>query len=105
MQATTTPSPFRGPESLRVRGERGAFWGTLASLPITIVVLGWIFQHQITWQQLSLLLVVAMIYVSFARGRSRLGEQEHLAAADAEQLTAHVLRAHRTEIGDEARCV
>ena len=69
MQATTTPSPFRGPESLRVRGERRAFWGTLASLPITIVVLGWIFQHQITWQQLSLLLVVAMIYVSFARGR------------------------------------
>jgi len=69
VQATTTSSPFRGPESLRVRGERRTFWGTLASLPITIVVLGWIFQHQITWQQLGLLLVVAMVYVSFARGR------------------------------------
>ena len=69
MQAPTTTSPFRGPESLRVRGESRTFWGTLASLPITIVVLGWIFQHQITWQQLGLLLVVAMVYVSFARGR------------------------------------
>jgi Zn-dependent protease with chaperone function/uncharacterized RDD family membrane protein YckC len=69
VQAPTTTSPFRGPESLRVRGESRTFWGTLASLPITIVVLGWIFQHQITWQQLGLLLVVAMVYVSFARGR------------------------------------
>jgi Zn-dependent protease with chaperone function/uncharacterized RDD family membrane protein YckC len=66
---TTSRSLFSGPESLRVRGERSTFWGTLASLPITIVILGWIFQHQITWQQLSLLLVVAMVYVAFARGR------------------------------------
>jgi Zn-dependent protease with chaperone function len=69
VQSPSTASLFRGPESLRVPGERSTFWWTLASLPITIGVLGWVFQHQITWQQLSLLLVVAMVYVAFARGR------------------------------------
>jgi len=65
---TQTP-PFTGPESLRVPGEWSTFFWTLASLPVTIVILGWLFQHQITWQELALLLVLAMIYVAFARGR------------------------------------
>jgi Zn-dependent protease with chaperone function/uncharacterized RDD family membrane protein YckC len=60
---------FSGSESLRVRGERTAFVLTLCSLPLTVVVLGWVFQHQITWQEITLLVVVAMVYVAFARGR------------------------------------
>jgi Zn-dependent protease with chaperone function len=60
---------FAGPDSLRVRGERTTFVLTLCSLPLTIVVLGWVFQHQITWQELALIGVVAMVYVAFARGR------------------------------------
>jgi Zn-dependent protease with chaperone function len=42
---------------------------TLLTLPITVVVLGWVLQHQITWQEIALLVVVAMVYVSFSRGR------------------------------------
>jgi len=60
---------FTGRESLRVRGERATFVWTLLTLPITIVVLGWVLQHAISWQEIALLLVVAMVYVSFARGR------------------------------------
>ncbi|MBV9439731.1 MAG: RDD family protein [Candidatus Eremiobacteraeota bacterium] len=64
-----TPPAFRGPDSLRCRGERGTFVATLLTLPITIAALSWVFQHSLTWQTLTLLLVVAMIYVAFARGR------------------------------------
>ena len=60
---------FAGRDSLRVRGERSTFVWTLLTLPITVVVLGWVLQHQITWQEIALLVVVAMVYVSFARGR------------------------------------
>jgi Zn-dependent protease with chaperone function/uncharacterized RDD family membrane protein YckC len=60
---------FAGRESLRVRGERATFVLTLCSLPVTVLVLGWIFSHQITWRELALLVVAAMIYVAFARGR------------------------------------
>lgn len=60
---------FAGRESLRVRGERTVFVLTLLSLPITIAVLGWLFQHQVTWQELALIVVLAMIYVAFSRGR------------------------------------
>ncbi len=60
---------FSGKESLRVRGERTTFVLTLASLPLTIFVLGWVFQHQIGRQEIALLVVVAMLYVAFARGR------------------------------------
>lgn len=64
-----TTRPFSGPESLRVPGEWVTFALTLASLPLTLVILSWVFQHQITLQTLALLLVVAMLYVAFARGR------------------------------------
>jgi len=60
---------FSGTESLRVRGEHAAFVLTLCSLPLTVIVLGWVFQHQITWQEITLLVVVTMVYVAFARGR------------------------------------
>jgi Zn-dependent protease with chaperone function len=60
---------FSGRESLTVRGERATFVLTLASLIVTIPLLGWVFQHQLTWQELALIVVVAMVYVAFARGR------------------------------------
>ncbi len=60
---------FTGRESLRVRGERATFVWTLLSLPLTVFVLGWALQHQVTWQELALVLVLAMVYVAFARGR------------------------------------
>jgi Zn-dependent protease with chaperone function/uncharacterized RDD family membrane protein YckC len=60
---------FTGKDSLRVRGERATFVLTLCSLIVTIPLLGWIFQHQLSWQELALIVVVAMIYVAFARGR------------------------------------
>ncbi|MGD0050215.1 MAG: M48 family metalloprotease [Vulcanimicrobiaceae bacterium] len=64
-----TTTPFAGPESLRVHGEWTTFAWTLLCLPITVAVIGWVFQHQISWQELALLVIVAMIYVAFARGR------------------------------------
>jgi Zn-dependent protease with chaperone function/uncharacterized RDD family membrane protein YckC len=60
---------FSGRESLRVRGERVTFVLTLCSLPVTVLLLGWLLQHQVSWQEIALLLLGAMIYVSFARGR------------------------------------
>jgi Zn-dependent protease with chaperone function len=60
---------FSGRESLRVRGERVTFVLTLCSLPVTVILLGWLLQHQVSWQEIALLLLGAMIYVSFARGR------------------------------------
>jgi Zn-dependent protease with chaperone function/uncharacterized RDD family membrane protein YckC len=70
VQPTTTPmTPFRGRESLRVRGERATFVWTLLSLPLSILIIGAVLQHQITYSELALLVVVAMVYVAFARGR------------------------------------
>jgi Zn-dependent protease with chaperone function/uncharacterized RDD family membrane protein YckC len=60
---------FSGRESLRVRGERRTFVLTLCSLPLTVIVLGVVLQHQVSWQEIALLVVVAMVYVAFARGR------------------------------------
>jgi Zn-dependent protease with chaperone function/uncharacterized RDD family membrane protein YckC len=60
---------FSGPESLRARGERATFAWTLLSLPLSVLILGWLLQHAITWQEIALLLVLAMVYVSFTRGR------------------------------------
>jgi Zn-dependent protease with chaperone function len=62
-------TPFRGGESLRVRGENATFFWTLLSLPLSILVIGAVLQHQITFSQLALLVVIAMVYVAFARGR------------------------------------
>jgi Zn-dependent protease with chaperone function len=70
VQPPTTPmTPFRGRESLRVHGENATFFWTLLSLPLSILVIGAVLQHQITFSQLALLVVIAMVYVAFARGR------------------------------------
>jgi Zn-dependent protease with chaperone function/uncharacterized RDD family membrane protein YckC len=42
---------------------------TLCSLPITVYLLGLLLQHQLTYQEIALLLIGAMLYVAFARGR------------------------------------
>lgn len=42
---------------------------TLCSLPVTVILLGWLLQHQVSWQEIALLLIGAMVYVAFARGR------------------------------------
>ena len=60
---------FSGRESLRVRGERATFLLTLCSLPVTVFLLGSALQHAISWQEIALLLIGAMLYVAFARGR------------------------------------
>jgi Zn-dependent protease with chaperone function len=60
---------FSGRESLRVRGERVTFVLTLCSLPVMVILLDWLLPHQVSWQEIVLLLLGAMIYVSFARGR------------------------------------
>jgi Zn-dependent protease with chaperone function/uncharacterized RDD family membrane protein YckC len=60
---------FSGRESLRVRGERATFVFTLCSLPVTVALLGLLLAHTVSWRELTLLLVGAMIYVAFARGR------------------------------------
>jgi Zn-dependent protease with chaperone function/uncharacterized RDD family membrane protein YckC len=60
---------FSGRESLRVRGENATFVWTLLSLPLSIFVVGWVLQHQLSYTELVLLLVAAMVYVAFARGR------------------------------------
>ena len=60
---------FTGRESLRVRGENATFVLTLLSLPLSIFVVGWVLQHQLSYTELVLLLVAAMVYVAFARGR------------------------------------
>ena len=64
-----TTTLFTGRESLRVRGEWTTFVLTLLSLPVTIIALGWLLQHQVTYQEIVLLVIGAMIYVAFARGR------------------------------------
>ena len=62
MQPTTTPmTPFRGRESLRVRGERSTFVWTLLSLPLSILVIGAVLQHQITYSELALLVTTPEI--------------------------------------------
>src|ERR1700738_2448551 len=42
---------------------------TLCSLPLTVIVLGWALQHEVSWHEVALLVVLAMLYVAFTRGR------------------------------------
>lgn len=71
----------RGPQSLRVRGERARLIWTLAALPLTLAVLGFVLQNSISLHNLLLLLAAAMLYVALARGRFlgggvRVGERQ-----------------------------
>lgn len=60
---------FRGPLSLTYSGERFAFWATLLfSLPAAAAI-GFVLREDLHPSQIAVLLVVAMVYVTLARGR------------------------------------
>ncbi len=60
---------FKGPLSLTYRGEHIAFWMTLLfSLPAAALI-GFVLREDVHPSQIAVLLVVAMIYVTLARGR------------------------------------
>jgi uncharacterized RDD family membrane protein YckC len=60
--------PFAGPDSLRVGGERLAFWLCIVSAPIVIALAGSVFPS-VSLSAFILLVVGAMLYVSIGRGR------------------------------------
>jgi Zn-dependent protease with chaperone function/uncharacterized RDD family membrane protein YckC len=60
---------FRGPESLRVRGERARLVLVLAFLPLTLALLGIFLQSSITLRSLLLIVIGAMLFVALSRGR------------------------------------
>jgi Zn-dependent protease with chaperone function/uncharacterized RDD family membrane protein YckC len=64
-----TAAMFRGPESLRVRGERSRLVLTLAFLPLTLAVVGFFLQNSITLHSLFLIIIGAMLFVALSRGR------------------------------------
>lgn len=58
-----------GPQSLREPSERVAFWATaLLALPAALAI-GYVLHESIGASQVALLIVVAMVYVTLARGR------------------------------------
>lgn len=59
---------FSGAQSLRVQGERRAFWVSLAMAPVTIGLIGLLF-HSVTVSEFALLIVGGMAFVSISRGR------------------------------------
>jgi Zn-dependent protease with chaperone function/uncharacterized RDD family membrane protein YckC len=60
---------FASPHSLRWPTERRAFWLTLLFAPTTIAFVGLVIPEHFTAQQVATLIVVAMVYVTIARGR------------------------------------
>lgn len=60
---------FASPHSLRWPSEGRAFWLTLIFAPITVAIVGFIIPEHIGLQQVALLIVVAMVYVTVVRGR------------------------------------
>jgi Zn-dependent protease with chaperone function/uncharacterized RDD family membrane protein YckC len=60
---------FASPHSLRWPTERRAFWLTLIFAPATIGFVGLVIPEHFTAQQIAGLIVVAMVYVTIARGR------------------------------------
>jgi len=62
-------SLFEGPASLRVPSERIAFWLTaLLALPAALAI-GYVLHESIGASQVALFIVLAMVYVTLARGR------------------------------------
>jgi Zn-dependent protease with chaperone function/uncharacterized RDD family membrane protein YckC len=59
---------FEGPDSLRVRGERRAFWCCLAAAPVTIALVGTIFPS-VSMSEFILLIVGGLAFVSISRGK------------------------------------
>ena len=60
---------FKGPDSLRWRGEKRALLLTLIFAPTTVGIVGYVLREQLSSQQIAFLIVAAMVYVSIARGR------------------------------------
>src|SRR5215469_5100573 len=60
---------FKSPNSLRWPSENRAFWLTILFAPITVAVVGVVLPEHIGVQQIALLIVVGMVYVTIARGR------------------------------------
>gem|GEM_PF-3117492 len=60
---------FDGPHGIRWHHERRAFWLTLVFAPLTAAGIGFFLREQLSAAQTALIIVVAMLYVSIARGR------------------------------------
>ncbi len=60
---------FRGPQSLTYRGERLAFFLTLLFAFPAAAAIGFVLREEIHPSQIAVLLVIAMVYVTLARGR------------------------------------
>ena len=60
---------FAAPNSLRWPSEARAFWLTILCAPVTIALVGIILPEHIGIQQVALLIVVGMVYVTIVRGR------------------------------------
>ena len=80
---------FTSSDSLRWRTERRAFWLTLLFAPLTIAFVGLFIPEHFTAQQIATLIVVAMVYVTIARGR----------------LLGTSIRAHEQQLPDLHRIV
>jgi hypothetical protein len=63
------PALFSGPASLRDPAERTAFWLTaVCALPAALLI-GYVLHESIGASQVALFIVIAMVYVTLARGR------------------------------------
>ncbi len=68
-QTAVEYSLFEGPGSLRDRSERIAFWLTaICALPAALLI-GYVLHESIGASQVALFIVIAMVYVTLARGR------------------------------------
>jgi len=86
------PSLFSGPGSLRDPSERVAFWLTaICALPAALLI-GYVLHESIGASQVALFLVIAMIYVTLARGRL-LGSSVRIHEAQYPRVFAIVKRA------------
>lgn len=85
-------SLFAGPFSLRDRSERVAFWLTaICALPAALLI-GYVLHESIGASQVALFIVIAMVYVTLARGRL-LGSSVRVHDAQSPRVFAVVKRA------------
>ncbi len=99
VDAATQPAPsraapgaadlFTGRYSLRWPTERRAFWLTLLFAPLTVAFVSIVIPEHVSAQQVALLIVVAMVYVTIVRGR----------------LLGTSIRAHERQLPDLHRIV
>jgi Zn-dependent protease with chaperone function/uncharacterized RDD family membrane protein YckC len=60
---------FEGPRSLRVPGEWRALWWCCAGIVVAAPLLAYLFPNLASFKEIALLIIGAMIYVTFARGQ------------------------------------